>query len=109
MAVDPRAQVEQRMKRLEEFHAGDLPPRQALVLVLQAAGCTDAEVAEAMTTSLHTVRNQARLARAKVTPTDVAESRGAAVAWAWLHRECCVAQQWREVGAAARVVRDAET
>lgn len=98
MTADSRAQVEQRLQRLEEFHSGDLPPRQALVLVLQAAGCTDEEVAEAMTTSLHTVRNQARLARAKVTPPDVAESRGSAVAWAWLHRECCAAQQWRAVG-----------
>jgi hypothetical protein len=97
MAVDPRAQVEQRLQRLGEFHSEDLPPRQALVLVLQAAGCTDAEVAEAMTTSLHTVRNQARLARAKVTPPDVAESRGTAVAWVWLHRECCVAGPWAQV------------
>ena len=60
-------------------------------------GCTDAEVAAVMTTSLHTVRNQARLARAKVTPPDVAESRGTAVAWVWLHRECCVAVQWGQV------------
>lgn len=78
-----------------ESHHVDLPPRQAQVVALEASGLTHSEIASALGTSTSSVRNSAYTARNKVVPLSRFRSRNCAVAWAWMHRDCCLAQTMR--------------
>lgn len=84
----------ERVALILAHHVHDLPRRQAQVLVLQALGLDDGEVAACLRISRSTVQNHAAAARMRVVPAELPPTRVHAQLWVYVRRECCVATEW---------------
>ena len=99
--------VQSRLASVKAAHQFDLPPRQAVVLVLAAAGLTYAEIATELGISDRTAENHLYMARQRVLPTGVPTSTAVAVTWAHNHKTCCLATPWNQLEADLKPPSDA--
>lgn len=87
------ANIRLRLAALAEHHVVPIPGRMAEVLVLQAVGLTDLEIARELNLSESTCHKHAHAARLRAVPAELDASRSNSTAWAWQHLSCCLAAQ----------------
>jgi len=81
-----------RLRALQSRHQVSIPERRAIVLVLNAVGLSDIEIARQAAITPRSVRRHLELARIAIaTDTDGYPTREAAATWVWLHASCCTA------------------
>lgn len=83
-----------QVSALAGHHCEELTSQQAIVLALESLGLEAAQVAASLHLRVRTVQNHAAAARQKALPPEVEPTRACAVAWAVLHRQCCLASTW---------------
>ncbi len=88
------AGLPERFSVLQRHHAADIPRRQAELLTLLAAGLSNHEAAAVMSVAPQTIHRHSQEARLLVVPPALEPTRDNAVAWAWLHRNCCLATEF---------------
>jgi hypothetical protein len=96
--------ISQPISEPDEWEVGawpccdELTRREAQVLAMECAGYDHAEIAARLGIARSTVDKEASSARARILPPDAPNTRHRAVAWGWLHNECCLATAWTKTG-----------